>query len=70
MSLLDDSQGVDDIDHDNERLSSVIRSLEAEIDDHHLINVDHDSFQNTHQRSTTNDEDWQSWESDQSQNQS
>ncbi|XP_015059816.1 uncharacterized protein LOC107005684 [Solanum pennellii] len=70
MSLLDDSQGVDDIDHDNERLSSVIRSLEAEIDDQHLINVDHDSFQNTHQGSTTNDEDWQSWESDQSQSQS
>lgn len=64
MSLLDDSQSVDDIDHDNERLSSVIRSLEAEIDDQHLINID----QSSHQGST-NGEDWQSWESDQSQSQ-
>lgn len=64
MSLLDDSQGVDDIDHDNERLSSVIRSLEAEIDDQPLINVD----QNSHQGST-NGEDWQSRESGQSQSQ-
>ncbi|CAN4097002.1 unnamed protein product [Withania somnifera] len=67
MSLLDDSQGLEDIDHDNERLSSVIRSLEAEIDDQHLIN-DHDSFKNSHQGST-NREDWQSWESDQRQSQ-
>ncbi|KAK4727935.1 hypothetical protein R3W88_032852 [Solanum pinnatisectum] len=67
MSLLDDSQGVDDIDHDNERLSSVIRSLEAEINDQP---VDPDSFHNTHQGSTINSEDWQSWEYGQSQSQS
>ncbi|MCD7458813.1 hypothetical protein HAX54_039279 [Datura stramonium] len=61
MSLLDDSQGLEDIDHDNERLSSVIRSLEAEIDDQHMIK-DHNSFQNSHQGST-NREDCQPWES-------
>ncbi|OIT27471.1 hypothetical protein A4A49_21804 [Nicotiana attenuata] len=62
MSLLDDSQlGVED-EHDNKRLTSVIRSLEAEIDDQQVING-HDSFQDSQGRNSG--EDWQLWEDSQ-----
>ncbi|KAJ8561059.1 hypothetical protein K7X08_027249 [Anisodus acutangulus] len=61
MSLLDDSQGLEDIDHDNEKLTSVIKSLQAEIDEQHMIN-DHDSV-----LGINNSEDWQLWEAGQRQ---
>lgn len=44
MSLLDDTQGLDDDnDRDNERLTSVIKSLESEIDQRMMDS--HDLFQ-------------------------
>ncbi|KAJ8527759.1 hypothetical protein K7X08_015210 [Anisodus acutangulus] len=64
MSLLDDSKGLEYIDHDNERLTSVIRSLQTEIDEQHMIN-DHDSVQDS--QGSNNGDDWQSREAGQGQ---
>ncbi|WMV48944.1 hypothetical protein MTR67_042329 [Solanum verrucosum] len=47
MSLLDETQGIDDHDHDDERLASVIRSLEVEINQHTMKG--HELFQENNQ---------------------
>lgn len=47
MSLLDGTQALDDHDHDDERLMSVIRSLEVEIDQ--CTMKGHDLFQENNQ---------------------
>ncbi|CAN4117644.1 unnamed protein product [Withania somnifera] len=57
MSLLDETQGIDDRDHDNERLTSVIRS-QVEIDQRTIKG--HDLFQENNQGVANFEYNWQS----------
>lgn len=66
MSLLDETQGIDDHDQDDERLTSVIRSLEVEINQHTMKG--HELFQENNQGVANLEYNWQPC--DQSQNNS